>query len=118
VLDSGRDYYSAGLGGSGGGGPGSFGSKPGVKGVKGATSKPGLVDFLNREGDGERVDGCMDGSISSAGTTPAVTKRDTRKSSSCVSCMYSTGGRGFNGGGTGGVVGVEADEEGELSPFV
>ena len=108
-----RDHSSAGLGGKGGGGPGVFGSKPPVKGVNGATSSPWFVDDLRAS---DTVVGS--GSSSTEGTVFVVTNRETRASSSCVSWMYSAGGRGISGGGAGGVVAEEMDEDGELSPFV
>lgn len=77
--------------------------------MNGVTSKP---DFFN-EVECVRVEGR---SSSIGGSFPDITKRDTRASSSCVSCIYSAGGRGINGGGACGVEGVEADEDGEPTP--
>jgi hypothetical protein len=49
------------------------------------------------------------GGMSKGGVIPCCTYRETRASSSCVSWMYSAGGRGARGGGMGGVDAVKLE---------
>lgn len=113
---------SAGFGGSGGGGPGSVSpgvcSKVAENGEKGRTSSGGATD---EDADVGRYIGVGASAglmfrlvlreiTSSGGSTPFIANCDTRASSSCVSWMYSTGGRGMSGGGLEGGSGVEEYE--------
>ena len=95
--------YSAGFGGKGGGGPGVFNeSNPVENGVNGRKSTPGVPPFTLPNPDAP----------STSGIVPFKTYFDTRSSSSCVSWIYSTGGRGINGGGAGGELHpTEPDED-------
>lgn len=105
-------YSPAGLEGSGGGGPGSFiaFSKEELNGVKGRVSimmlplappTPFTPFTLGTgvEENGGIEDVILDGGWSRRGSMPFTAIRDTRASSSCVSWIYSAGGRGINGGG-------------------
>jgi hypothetical protein len=80
-------------------------SKPVEKGVKGLIlSTPELERLSEAEGEEGR------GGIGPLSGTGPFTYRETRASSSCVSCIYSAGGRGIKGGGA-------EEEVDEFTPF-
>lgn len=89
-------FYSPDLG-SGGGGPGvALGvSNADLNGVNGFMSNPGAAPD---GGSAVSTPFALGAPLSRLGTS-SLFRRDSRASSSCVSLMYSTGGRGMSGGG-------------------
>jgi len=92
-------YSSSGFGGSGGGG-GTF-PKPPIKGENDWTLKGDDIIFAFSFMD-------VNPNPSSGNKAPFRASFDTRASSSCVSWIYSAGGRGMSGGGPEGFAGADA----------